>query len=108
MQQSHIRADVIFPTRRALTWSELPDTSTFIKFDASPSLPSSVPVACRPHDRLDTNRSCAAMVRIHRPVLISHIRIERSSDAERRYFPLGWKTRDRTQSSCPSYAPTRQ
>ncbi len=49
------------------------------------------------------NRSPVSIFRMQRPVLISHIRIEPSSAADRRYRPLGWNTSPCTQPSCPTY-----
>lgn len=84
-----------------LTWSELAEAMTFIKGGPDdPAFPFvSELIVCLPHASDETNLSWASILRIHRPVLSSQMRIVWSSAAERRYLPFGWKTRDRTQSS---------
>jgi hypothetical protein len=74
------------------TWSELAEAITFMS--SGPEEPPDFPfvselIICRPQARDETNRSCASIFRMHRPVLSSQMRIVWSSAAERRYLPLG-------------------
>lgn len=101
-----------------IVWSTLPVATTLIIFSASTPFacedpapldlaalsPSDVfAVDCRPQASEVMKCECASFVVFtQRPVDNSHTRIVLSSDAERRNFPVGWKTIARIQLSCPS------
>ena len=87
----------------AFTWSELPLAMTFMSAGPSPPSPE-LDNVCRPQDKHETKRSCASILRMQRPVLISQMRMVWSSEDESRYLPFGWKTSPRTQSSWPTCA----
>ena len=93
-------------------WSTLPLASTLTGLGAGAAPLIVAPLAAgaaaatvvRPQARQVTKCSCASSVLVQRPVLRSQIRIVLSSDAESRKRPDGWKTRARTQLSCPTCA----
>lgn len=83
-------------------WSTDPVAITLIRLCSSlPPFSSPPPIDALPQARQVTKWPCASSVFTHRPVVKSHTRNVLSSDAESKYFPLGWKTSARTQLSWP-------